>query len=100
MSSDVFWDDMKIASLMRDSGEGASSPIEEFKFWSNIFYGIKFFYDHLKVDGDVKKVRSIDRQKMFQNISSYLMRGAVLSRGLFDSDDDFEKHGAWWLPVD
>ena len=51
--------------MMRDSREGASASTEEFKFWSNKFDGIKFFYDHLKVDEDVKMVRFIGRQKMF-----------------------------------
>ncbi|CAI8587377.1 unnamed protein product [Vicia faba] len=41
---------------------GASSEVggsnvspDEFRFWESSFYGLRFMYDHLKVDGDIRK---------------------------------------------
>lgn len=31
----------------------------EFKFWENIFDGLKFFYDHLNIEWDIAKEKSV-----------------------------------------
>lgn len=41
---------------------------------------------------DVNKVKTIGRQRLTQNSSSYLMRCIVLIRGLFESADDYEQN--------
>lgn len=64
---------------MWDSGEWNSKTSEEFKFSSNNFDGLRFFNDRLKINEDVNKVKSIGQKKMFQNLSSYLMRCVILS---------------------
>ena len=81
MSDEVCRDDMEITSLMREPGNSHASG--EFKFWSNSFDGLQFLYDHLNTIEDVNKVKSVGHQKMTHNLSSYLMRRAVLTHGLF-----------------
>lgn len=91
MSSDIYREDMKITSVIKDYGEGNSNPFGEFKFWSNNFDSLWLFYDHLNVNEDFNKVKPMGRQSIFQNLISYLMRCVVLSRGVFESIDDYEK---------
>ena len=89
MTDEVCRADMEINSLMNTPGQSAVS--EEFKFWSNNFDGLRFLYDHLNATEDVNKVNKIGHQKITQNISSYLLRCVVFTRGLFESRDASEK---------
>lgn len=92
MSDEICRVDMKISSLMHeDGGNDQTNQSNKFKLWGNNFNGLKFLYDHLNATEDVDKVKMIGRYKLTQNINSYLMRCAALTRGLFESGDDMSK---------
>lgn len=78
---------------MRDSSSShRTSPSHEFKFWSKIFDGLRYFYDHLNANEDVEKVKSIGTQQLTQNLGAYLMRCALMTRGLFEVGDAHEQN--------
>ena len=76
---------------MREANDSSTLPSTENKFWSANFDGIKFLYDHLNATEDVNKLKNLGPQKITQHLSSYLMRCVILTRGLFESDDDADK---------
>lgn len=73
-------------------GSDQTKPSNGFKFRGNNFDELKFLYDHLNAMKYVNKVKTIGRQKLTQNINSYMMRCVVLTRGLFESGDDYEQN--------
>lgn len=93
MSGEVCIADLEISSLMRDiDGSDQTRSSNEFKFWSNSFDKLKFIYDNLNAKEDENKVKTIGQQKLTQNISSYLMSCVVLTRRLFEVEDDHEQN--------
>lgn len=81
-------------SLMRET-RGNSHQIKsptEFKLWSNNFDGLRFLYDHLNATEDVNKVKSIGAQQLTQNLSAYLIRCVIITRGLFEVGEAYEKN--------
>lgn len=93
MTDEVCRADWEISSLMCETGgRDHTRSSNELKFWSNNFDGLKFLYDHLNAMDDVNKVKTIGRQKLTQNISSYLMRCVVLTRWLFEASDQSEQN--------
>lgn len=88
MSDEVYKADWEISSLIWEiGGSDQTRSSNEFKFRSNSFDGLKFLYDHLNVTEDVNKVKTIGRQQLTENISSYMMRYVILTRGLFEAED-------------
>lgn len=84
---------LAITALMQDSGGShKSNPSTEFKFWSNNFDGLKFLYDHQNLTEDVEKGKTIGAQQLTQNIGAYLMRCAIMTWGLFEVNDTYEKN--------
>lgn len=84
MSDEVCRADWEISSLMQEAGgNDQTKPSNEFKLWGNNFGRVKFLYDHMNATKDVNKMKTIGRQKLAQNINSYLMRCDVLTWGLF-----------------
>lgn len=78
---------------MQDSGGNhKANLLTKFKFLSNSFDGLEFDYDHLNATKDVEKVKTIGAQLPTLNIGAYLMRCAVMTRGLFEVGDAYEKY--------
>lgn len=48
---------------------------------------LEYFYDHLKTNEDMEKVRSITAQKMVQFLGVYLIRKDMLGPSLFEDSD-------------
>lgn len=93
MSGDVSQADLTITTLMQDSGSShQSKPFSEFKFWSNNFDGLRYIYDPLNATEDIEKVKSIGSQRLTQNLEPTWLRCAVMTRGLFEEGDAFEKN--------
>lgn len=83
----------EISSLMQEAGGSDQTKLSnEFKFWGNSFDGLKFLYNHLNTTEDVNKVKTTGQKKLTQNINSYTIRCVVLTRGLFESGDDYEQN--------
>ena len=79
MSDEVCRADWEISYLMQEaSGNDQTKASNEFIFWGNIFDILRLLYDHMNATEDVNKVKTIGRQKLTQNINSYLMRYDVL----------------------
>lgn len=93
MSGEVYIADWEISSLMCETNESDHTrSYNEFKFWSNNFNGLTFLYDHLNSTDNMNKVKTIGRQKLTQNIRSYLMRCVVLICRLFEVGDECEQN--------
>lgn len=78
--------------MCETGGSDQTRSSNEFKLCSNSFDGLKFLYDYLNATKDVNKVNTIWREKLTQNISSYLMRCVVLTLGLFEVGDDCKQN--------
>src|ERR1051325_3063336 len=83
--------DWEMSTLLKETGDNSNRTSTENKFWSADFDGLKFLYDHLNAIEDVNKLRNLGSQQITQQLSSYLMRCAVLTRSLFESGDDVEQ---------
>lgn len=53
---------------------------------------MRYLYDHLKATKDVEKVKSIGAQQLAQNLRAYLMRCTIMTQGLFEVGDAYEKN--------
>lgn len=61
---------------------------------SNSFDDLRYLCDHLNATDEVKKVKSICAQKLTQNLGAYFIRCAIMTRGIFEVGDAFEKNDA------
>lgn len=78
---------------MQETGQGShqSRLSPEFKFWENIFNGLRFLYDILNVEGDVTKATQFGPQQLAANPGAYLMRSAMMARTFFEAGDESKK---------
>lgn len=58
MSKDANKNNLDVLALMQVHGESSGGQPEEFRFWTNDFDGVRYAYDHLNAEGDVKKAKS------------------------------------------
>lgn len=93
MTDKVCRADWEISTLMcKTGGSDHTRSSNELKFWNNSFNGLKFLNNHLNATENVNKVKTTGRQKLAQNVTSYLMRCAIISRGLFEASDESEQN--------
>lgn len=60
MGDPVSHAELVVTTLLQDSGDiHKANLLTEFKFLSNNFDGLKFFYDHLNAAEEVEKVKTI-----------------------------------------
>ena len=77
--------------MLKETGDHSGRASTENQFWSADFDGLKFLYDHLNATTDVNKLTPLGSQQITKQLSSYLMRCAVLTRSLFESGDNVER---------
>lgn len=73
-------------------GSHKANPSTKFNVGSNNFDGLMFLYDHLNMNEDVEKLKTIGAQQLTQNSGSYLMRYVIMTRGLFKVSDAYEQN--------